>query len=66
MEWTGDAINIWFFSRGSEPGGILGDSPDPSNWGSPTGNFQGGSSCNIDTYFKNQNIVFDTTFCGEF
>lgn len=27
--------------------------------------FNGGSSCNIDSFFANQNIVFDTTFCGD-
>jgi hypothetical protein len=27
--------------------------------------FNGGSSCNIDSFFANENIVFDTTFCGD-
>ena len=65
MEWTSDAINIWFFTRNSVPSGISGDSPDPSTWGNPTASFQGGSGCDIDQHFQNHNIVFDTTFCGD-
>jgi len=65
MEWTSDAINIWFFSRSSIPAGATGDTPDPSTWGNPTASFQGGSGCDIDQHFANNNIVFDTTFCGD-
>lgn len=65
MEWTSAAINIWFFSRGSIPNGISGDSPDPSTWGNPTASFVGGSGCTIDDHFNNNNLVFDTTFCGD-
>lgn len=66
VEWTSDAINIWFFSRNNVPAGISGSAPDPSTWGNPTASFQGGSGCNIDDHFKNHNLVFDTTFCGKF
>ena len=65
MEWTSSAINIWFFGRGSIPNGATGDNPDPSTWGNPTASFQGGSGCTIDDHFNNNNIVFDTTFCGD-
>lgn len=65
MEWTEDAIKIWFFSSGQEPGDILGESPDPTKWATPISTFQGGSNCNIDSHFKDQQIVFDTTFCGD-
>ncbi|KAI4267217.1 MAG: hypothetical protein L6R38_008359 [Xanthoria sp. 2 TBL-2021] len=65
MEWTKDAIKIWFFSSGQQPGDILGKSPDPTKWANPVSTFQGGSSCNIDSHFKDQQIVFDTTFCGD-
>ncbi|KAL8668309.1 MAG: hypothetical protein Q9168_007058, partial [Polycauliona sp. 1 TL-2023] len=65
MEWTSDGIKMWFFSRGQEPSDILGDSPDPTKWATPISNFQGGSNCNIDSHFKDQQIVFDTTFCGD-
>ncbi len=64
MEWTSDAINIWFFGRGGNLNNVLSSNPDPSTWGSALASFQGGSSCKIDDHFKNNNIVFDTTFCG--
>ena len=64
MEWTSDAINVWFFGRGSVPAGASGDSPDPTTWGAATASFQGGAGCTIDDHFQNNNIVLDTTFCG--
>lgn len=64
-EWTSDSINIWFFSHGSAPGDISGPNPNPSGWGNPTSSFVGGSGCDIDSHFMNNNIVFDTTFCGD-
>ncbi|OAL26150.1 hypothetical protein AYO20_10203 [Fonsecaea nubica] len=62
-EWTSSAINIWFFSRSAIPSDISSGSPDPGNWGQPLASF--GGSCNIDEFFNNQQIVFDTTFCGD-
>ena len=64
-EWTSDSINIWFFSHGSAPGDISGPNPNPSGWGNPTSSFVGGSGCDIDSHFMNNNIIFDTTFCGD-
>lgn len=65
-EWTSSAIKIWFWAKGTVPSGILGEihggAPNPSSWGRPAALFQGG--CNIDTFFKDHHIVFDTTFCG--
>ena len=65
MEWTSDAINVWFFPRNTNLDNVLSDNPDPSQWGKSIASFQGGSNCNIDQHFKNNNIVFDTTFCGD-
>ena len=63
-EWTSDFIKIWFFPRGSFPADIASSKPNPSNsWGPPNSLFQG--EFNIDDYFKNLQIVFDTTFCGQ-
>lgn len=62
-EWTSAEINIWFFPRNSIPANVESGSPDPTQWGEPVAQFQGG--CNIDTYFQNQQIVFDDTFCGD-
>lgn len=61
-EWTDSAISVFFFPRGSIPSDITSGSPDPSGWGTPLAQFQGG--CDISTTFTNQQIVFDTTFCG--
>ncbi|KAF2259698.1 hypothetical protein CC78DRAFT_502797 [Lojkania enalia] len=62
-EWTDEAITVWFFPRGSIPEDVLGDSPNPSTWGMPAAKFQG--ACDISSAFSQQQIVFDTTFCGD-
>ena len=62
-EWTSDAISIWFFPRTAIPSDISSGSPNPDNWGLPMAQFAGG--CNIDEHFKDQQIVFDITFCGQ-
>ena len=64
MEWTSDYINVYFFAHSNAPSDILGSAPDPTNWGTPTASFVGGSTCDIDANFQNNNIVLDTTFCG--
>lgn len=62
-EWTSDHISIWFFPRGAIPADIYSASPDPGNWGQPAASFAGG--CDIDYFFSSHQIVFDTTFCGD-
>ncbi|EXJ92121.1 endo-1,3(4)-beta-glucanase [Capronia epimyces CBS 606.96] len=62
-EWTSEAISIWFFPRGGIPADISSGNPDPSGWGLPQGQFTGG--CDIDDKVKNQQLVFDVTFCGD-
>ncbi|KAI4132541.1 MAG: hypothetical protein LQ338_000640 [Usnochroma carphineum] len=64
LEWTSDGMRIWGWSGGGAPSDATGNSPNPSGWGRPTANFPSSSSCKVDTFFKNQQIVFDTTFCG--
>ena len=64
MDWTSSAISIYFFPRGSIPSDITSGNPNPSGWGAPQAMFSG-PSCDIDAYFMNHNIVFDTTFCGD-
>lgn len=62
-QWTADAISVYFFPRDSIPADVLGDNPDPSGWGLPAAKFTG--ACDIEETFKEQKIVFDTTFCGQ-
>ncbi|KAK5112446.1 hypothetical protein LTR62_004202 [Meristemomyces frigidus] len=62
-EWTSSAISIYFFPRGSIPADITSGWPNPSGWGEPLAQFQGG--CDIPSFFSDQQIVFDTTFCGD-
>ncbi|OAP61863.1 hypothetical protein AYL99_04066 [Fonsecaea erecta] len=62
-EWTSEEISIWFFPRNAIPADISSGNPDPSNWGLPQGQFTGG--CDIDEKVKDQQLVFDVTFCGD-
>lgn len=64
MEWTSDAIAIWFFPHSNVPADALTDAPDPTGWGDPTASFVGGQGCDIDEHFGANVVVFDTTFCG--
>jgi hypothetical protein len=65
MEWTSTAIKVYFFTRSAIPADITSGTPNPASWGAPMASFTGGSGCNIDSHFVQQNIVFDTTFCGQ-
>jgi hypothetical protein len=63
VERTSEAIRMWFFPRGKFPDDIVYSQPAPNaNWGRPRSLFAGDFS--IDEHFKEQQIVFDTTFCG--
>jgi hypothetical protein len=64
-EWTSEYIAVWFFHRDRIPQDIQSGNPDPVSWGTPTAKFNGGQGCNIDEHFMDHNIVFDTTFCGD-
>ncbi|MCJ1437278.1 hypothetical protein MMC27_006664 [Xylographa pallens] len=59
--WNASVIEIWYWARGQVPADVTAGTPNPANWGSPAADFSG---CLFDTYFKNMNIIFDTTFCG--
>ena len=64
-DWTSTGVNVYFFPRVSIPTDITSGSPNPSAWGTPFASFPGGSACDIDSHFQNHNIIFDTTFCGQ-
>lgn len=61
MEWTTQAISVWFFPRGSAPDMT---NPDPSTWPNPIAKFPS-TNCNLDSNFDEQRILFDNTFCGK-
>ncbi|KAI5210450.1 endo-1,3(4)-beta-glucanase [Aureobasidium subglaciale] len=64
MEWTDEAISIWFFQRGTIPANIQNGHPSPdSTWGTPLSQFTG--CCDIPEFFSDNQIVFDVTFCGD-
>ncbi|KAK6954517.1 hypothetical protein Daesc_004484 [Daldinia eschscholtzii] len=65
VEWTSSAINIFFFPRnGDIPQDIAAGQPDPSTWGNPQTSFSG-EGCDIPSHFREHQIVFDTTLCGD-
>lgn len=55
MEWTSDAISMWFFPRGKIPTDIDGSNPDPTSWSKPMAQFKG--ACDIDQAIQDQHIV---------
>ncbi|MCJ1377588.1 hypothetical protein MMC17_000683 [Xylographa soralifera] len=59
--WNASVIEIWYWAHDQVPADVTAGTPDPANWGPPAADFSG---CLFDTYFKNMNIIFDTTFCG--
>lgn len=63
MEWTDKAIRMWFFPRSAIPQSITDGNPDPSAFGTPMANFEG--SCDIGNEFQAQQLIIDTTFCGD-
>lgn len=67
MEWTSTSIKVWNFPRTAIPADITAGSPDPTTWSTPISAFSSGSDggCTIDSHFSGHNIVFDTTFCGD-
>ncbi|EPE06319.1 glycoside hydrolase family 16 protein [Ophiostoma piceae UAMH 11346] len=68
MELSSDAISVWFFARNSTMatnlavGGSAAAAPNTADFGTPVARFSG---CDIDSHFKQQQIIFDTTFCGD-
>jgi LysM repeat protein len=63
MQWAGSGIYVWFWERGTEPYAVTTDPPNVAAWGQPLVTFTG-DGCDFNTYFSQQNLIFDTTFCG--
>lgn len=64
MQWTSTGIAVWFFARSSIPADISSGYPDPAGWKTPMAYFSG-TGCDFTDRFGPQQIVFDTTFCGD-
>jgi hypothetical protein len=63
IDWTDQAIGIYYFARGAIPADITAGTPNPAGWPMPLAQFQG--ACNIGSIFQNHSIIFDMTFCGQ-
>ena len=61
--WTDGGIKVWYFATRDIPANIRSGNPDPGTWGTPIANFGGG--CDYNAKFRDLNIVFDITFCGD-
>ncbi|CED84003.1 Concanavalin A-like lectin/glucanase, subgroup [Phaffia rhodozyma] len=64
-EMATEGINIWFFSRADIPSAVsnANSSIDTSALGTPVASWPK-SSCDIDSHFSAQQLVFDITLCG--
>ncbi|PVH95870.1 glycoside hydrolase family 16 protein [Periconia macrospinosa] len=60
--WNNGGIKVWYFPTRDVPANIRNNNPDPNSWGQPIANFAG---CNFDDKFRDLNIIFDITFCGD-
>ena len=56
LQWQEDGLRFWFFERANIPSDLSGNSPNPSNWGSPTV-FYPTTSCDLDRYFLPQSLI---------
>ncbi|KAJ3991797.1 glycoside hydrolase family 16 protein [Lentinula boryana] len=63
MEWTNEAIQMWFFSRVNIPSDITNKTPNPSSWGKPAALFSN-SGCDIGSHFSDHTITINTDVCG--
>ncbi|THU89496.1 glycoside hydrolase family 16 protein [Dendrothele bispora CBS 962.96] len=66
-EFAEEGISVWFFSRSDVPSSITSNSSsiNISDLGTPVANWPNGG-CEIDSFFKAQNLIFDITLCGDF
>ncbi|KAL2814358.1 concanavalin A-like lectin/glucanase domain-containing protein [Aspergillus cavernicola] len=62
-EWTATGFKTWLFGHESVPTDISDGQPDPSSWPTPDAAFAG--DCDFERHFWDMQIVFDTTFCGD-
>lgn len=56
-------MSMWHFARADIPSDLTAQKPNPSTWSTPAG-FWSAQSCNISANFYDQQMVIDTTLCG--
>ncbi|CAG5137553.1 uncharacterized protein ALTATR162_LOCUS146 [Alternaria atra] len=61
--WTSSGIKVWYFPSWNVPENIRSGGPNPDSWGTPVANF--GNGCDFNERFRDMNIIFDITFCGD-
>ena len=54
MEWTSNAISVWWWARRDVPANIDSAAPDPTTWAEPVASFTG---CDIGALFQDHQIV---------
>jgi hypothetical protein len=54
---------MWHFARADIPDDLTAQVPTPSTWGTPSG-FWSVKTCDITDNFYDQQMVIDTTICG--
>lgn len=59
-----NGVAIWFFPRDSIPDDLTNKKPQPSGWGNPKA-FWSSQTCSTGKFFGAQNIVINTTLCGD-
>ena len=67
MLWDKDSqIRTYYFPRNEVPRDLLDRAPNPDSWGLPYSRYLIGpqSDCS-SSHFRDHQIVFDTTFCGD-
>lgn len=67
MDWTDSFMAVWYFPRHRIPQDIQNGTPDPNpdNWGPPLARFSSAGSCDLNNHFKDNQIVFNIDFCGD-
>jgi hypothetical protein len=67
MQWDKDSqIRTYYFPRNKIPQDLLNKAPNPDSWGLPYSRYLIGprSDCS-SSHFRDHQMVFDTTFCGD-
>jgi hypothetical protein len=66
MEWTSTFIRMWNFAPGTQPASLKAGHPAvDTDFPKPDFDSRGGTGLTVD-HFKDHQIIFDTTFCGNY